>query len=145
VAIYGLQSTSPGSFSERFQARAHELARRAGLRLTLTVPDEIEATDQVEHDVMSIVQEAISNAARHAGAQALEVSLRACGDRMSLRISDDGCGFESVSVAHSRTGGFGLRSMQERAWALGGDLKLESTPGQGTTVELEVVWAQRAL
>ncbi len=137
-AIYGLVSGSHHSLGEAVRARARELASRSGLELRLDVPDGIQASGEVENAILSIVQEAISNAARHADAGTLEISMRARGDTIAVRISDDGRGFDQVSVAPSRIGGFGLRSMHDRALALGGDLKLESTPGKGTTIEVEV-------
>ncbi len=138
AAIYELQSPSPQNLAQSLQARAHELAGRAGLELTLDIPTEIRTSTEIEHGVLSILQEAIANAARHSGAKRLDIALRERRDSIVVRISDDGAGFESVTVPPSRTGGFGLAGMRERAQALGGSLKLESTPGRGTTIELEV-------
>ncbi len=137
-AIYGIVSTSSCSLGEAVESRARELASRAGLELTLDVDREIASSDELLHAVMSIMQEAISNAARHAGATLLEVSVRERGDTLLVRISDDGVGFDPAQTGLSPTGGFGLSSMQDRARALGGVLRLDSMPGKGTTVELEV-------
>jgi signal transduction histidine kinase len=138
TAIRGLRAASSGNLTLAVQTRARELARRAGLQLTLDVPEQIEASAEVEHAVLSIVQEAIANASRHADAERLELSLRAHGDTILVRISDDGSGFDSVAIAPPRPGHLGLSSMQERAQILGGDLRLQSVRGHGTTIELEL-------
>jgi signal transduction histidine kinase len=138
AAIYGLQESTSPTLGAAIEARAHELAGRAGLELTLSVAEDIVSSAEVEHGVLSILQEAISNAARHGNATKLRISLRARGDTVLVGISDDGRGFEPKWRAPSRTGGFGLRSMHERAKALGGELSLESAPGRGTTIELAV-------
>jgi signal transduction histidine kinase len=136
--IYGVLYASSCSFGEAVRSRAHELASRAGLGLTLDIDHEIASSDELQHAVLSIMQEAISNAARHAGATTLEISVRELGETLLVRISDDGQGFDPAQATPSTTGGLGLWSMQDRARALGGVLRLTSIPGRGTTVELEV-------
>jgi signal transduction histidine kinase/DNA-binding LacI/PurR family transcriptional regulator len=80
-----------------------------------------------------IVQEALRNAVRHAGATALRVEVRAAGGALDLAVSDDGRGMDAAA----RTGGgLGLRSMAYRASQLGAALRVESAPGRGTTVRL---------
>jgi signal transduction histidine kinase len=136
--IYGVLSASSCSLGEAVESRAHELASRAGLGLTLDVDNEIASSRELQHAVLSIMQEAISNAARHACATALEISVRERGDTLLVRISDDGQGFDPAEATPSTTGGFGLWSMQNRVQALGGILRLKSIPGRGTTIELEI-------
>lgn len=143
AAIYGLQPERC-DLGEAVRARAHQLASRAGLALNLDTADQVEASPDVQHAVLSVMKEAISNAVRHAQAETLDISLRSRGGTIVMRISDDGCGFEPAFTAPSKTGGFGLWSMHERVQSLGGELTLTSKPGQGTTVELEVWWAARA-
>ncbi len=135
--IYGLhKQRSAPTLGGAVEARAQMLARRAGLELSLDVDEKITASAEVEHAVLSIVQEAISNAARHGGATMLSVSLSRQDDAVLLRIADNGCGFEVVWRPPSRNGGLGMWSMQHRAEALGGRLQLTSEPGDGTTIEL---------
>lgn len=81
--------------------------------------------------VYRVAQEALTNAARHAGASAVELSLTKVGDRVVLEVADDGRGFD---VRHD---GAGLRGMRERARLAAGDLTVTSSP-VGTTVRLEV-------
>ena len=83
-----------------------------------------------------IAREAIANAARHGGARNVIVSLRQIDAGIALRVVDDGCGIASTDLDPAPEG-FGLRSMRERAAALGGELNVRQ-PARGGT-ELEVV------
>jgi signal transduction histidine kinase len=92
---------------------------------------------EVEREVLRIAQEALQNALRHAQADTIEVRLQSEDGRLRLAISDDGVGFEPAAPA-LRSRRLGLTSMEERAEAIGGSLSIESQPGAGTTIELEV-------
>jgi signal transduction histidine kinase len=91
----------------------------------------------VDEEVFRIAQEALHNALRHAGAGRLEVRLRENDDALALRVHDDGVGFDPDDPAR-RSRSLGLTSMEERAAALGGRLDIDSRPGAGTTITLEV-------
>jgi signal transduction histidine kinase len=82
---------------------------------------------------LRVLQEALTNARRHSGANSVLVSLRSEGNDLVAELSDDGRGFEPETVP-----GVGLRSMRERAIALGGTLEFESEPRNGTRVRLRV-------
>jgi signal transduction histidine kinase/DNA-binding NarL/FixJ family response regulator len=86
---------------------------------------------EVEANVFRIFQEAVANARKHAGASAVSVTLRA-GEGLVLSIEDNGAGF----VPSSRSDGFGLQGMRERAEEIGGRLIVSSTAGRGTSVNL---------
>jgi signal transduction histidine kinase len=83
-----------------------------------------------------ITQEALRNIAKHANAKNVDVELWAGADTIRLRIHDNGVGFDQKGVP----AGLGLASMRERARLLGGKLTVDSEPGAGTelTVELPV-------
>jgi signal transduction histidine kinase len=85
--------------------------------------------------IYRIAQEALNNIAKHAQAREAVVHLRCQADQMTLTIRDDGCGFDPASVPPDR---LGLGIMVERAEAVGADLVIRSTIGQGT--ELVVTW-----
>jgi signal transduction histidine kinase len=89
---------------------------------------------KVEHALLRITQEALSNAARHADANAIELSLQQCGQDVQLIIEDNGCGFapEIPQTQH----GLGLRSMRERVAELHGTFRLQTLPGQGTCIQI---------
>jgi len=92
---------------------------------------------EVETAAYRIVQEALTNVARYAGVSEVGVRLRADEDRMHLLIEDHGAGFDMDTVLAARAT-VGLAGMRERATLLGGNLTVESRPGEGTRVEGEV-------
>ena len=90
-----------------------------------------------DREVLRVAQEALHNAARHAGARHIEVHLRDGDGRLFLEVRDDGAGFDPGDP-ELRARHLGLTSMEERAARLGGSLRVRSSPGAGTTVVLEV-------
>ncbi|MFE2100671.1 MULTISPECIES: GAF domain-containing sensor histidine kinase [unclassified Streptomyces] len=90
-----------------------------------------------EEALLRVAQEALHNALRHSGAEHVGVRVDRRGGGAVLRVSDDGSGFDPQSV---RSAGrhLGLVSMRDRASGVGGTLTVESAPGKGTTIELEV-------
>jgi signal transduction histidine kinase len=88
-------------------------------------------------EVLRIAQEALQNALRHASASRVDVTLRAHDGHLSVAVADDGVGFDPEEPG-LRSRRLGLTSMEERARALGGTLSIESRPGAGTTIVLEV-------
>jgi len=121
---------------EALDAVAHELRKR--FDVTIAVHAEIDGHVQptVREHVTRIAREAIANAARHGEARNILVSLRRANGGVALRVVDDGCGVGARERGVT-TEGFGLRSMRERAGALGGSLTIREAPQGGT--ELEVV------
>jgi signal transduction histidine kinase len=104
---------------------------RAGVRASFTAtPTNLRAPLEIETACFRIVQEALSNVARHARAGKVEVTLTARDDALDVTVRDDGVGF---SVERLRTG-LGLVGMGERAGFAGGRLDIESAPGDGTTL-----------
>ncbi|HET9381043.1 MAG TPA: GAF domain-containing sensor histidine kinase [Streptomyces sp.] len=90
-----------------------------------------------EEAVLRVAQEALHNALRHSGADHVDVTLDRRGGGAVLRVSDDGSGFDPRAV--DRAGRhLGLVSMRDRAGGVGGRLTVESVPGKGTTIEMEV-------
>ncbi len=89
-------------------------------------------------DLYRILQEALSNAERHAGASAVTVRLEALRGRLKIRVLDDGRGFDPERPGRD---GLGLGHLRERAALLGGELRLKSAPGAGTDVALTLPWA----
>lgn len=85
--------------------------------------------------MLAIAGEALSNVARHAGARRVQLIARAATGQLSLTITDDGGGIPADYVP-----GYGLRNMHERARLLGGELRIESVPGRGTSLQLAVPW-----
>jgi PAS domain S-box-containing protein len=115
--------------------------RQYGLQVALTVPAQIEARGlepATEVQLLRIIQEALSNVRKHARARSVQVSFSQSDGTARVAIADDGCGFDPASGTAAQGNGFGLRSMRERAEALGGRLEVISQPGHGTRVEVHV-------
>jgi len=93
----------------------------------------------IDQDIYRIVQEALNNAIKHARAREILVLLDGSEPkRLCLSISDDGIGFVPSQGEESQAGGFGMKTMRERAESLGGRLRLISAPGRGTAVEVTI-------
>jgi signal transduction histidine kinase len=90
--------------------------------------------------IYRVLQEALNNALRHSGADTIRVSLTAAKDRVRLCVKDNGCGFnpEDAIQKADPLSGYGLKGMSDRAEVVGGSLSIDSSPGQGTTVCLEL-------
>lgn len=120
------QSASRGGFEVQFhQERAME-------RLA----------PEIETACFRIVQEALTNISRHAKPSKVQISLRRDAGDMVLTVTDDGQGFDTASMFERANNGasLGLLGMQERATLLGGQLDIQSQPGQGSVVELRCPW-----
>jgi signal transduction histidine kinase len=113
------------------------LRRVTGREIELRVASPPSLRPAAAGQVFRIAQEALQNALRHAGAERIEVRLEDGGGRLALSVADDGRGFDA-SAPGLRGRRLGLTSMEERAAELGGRLAIESRPGEGTTVRLEV-------
>ncbi|MER7194256.1 GAF domain-containing sensor histidine kinase [Streptomyces flaveolus] len=90
-----------------------------------------------EEAVLRVAQEALHNALRHSGAEHVDVMLTRRGPGAVLRVTDDGSGFDPRTVRRAGRH-LGLVSMRDRADGAGGTLTVESAPGKGTTIEMEV-------
>ena len=116
---------------------ADRQGRRAGfsVRVRTQLPAERLASD-LETACFRVAQEAITNVARHAGAKRVEVDARAEDGTLDLTVRDDGSGFDVAAVRGGTTaeGSIGLDGMEERVHLLGGDFRIDSQPGTGTTV-----------
>ncbi|NLI68234.1 MAG: sensor histidine kinase [Bacilli bacterium] len=111
-----------------------ELSSRLPIELTLQA-ENFPIEKGVEDQLFRIVQEAISNALRHAEANRIDVLLIVRDQRIILRIVDDGKGFDMETIG---TGSYGLENMKERAQDLGGTCHIVSLPNKGTKVEVQV-------
>ncbi len=90
----------------------------------------------VETTLYRIVQEALTNVVKHAQASHLDVLMKRRGERIVIIIEDDGVGFDFAATIQNHH--LGLLGMQERTEMLGGSLVVESSPGSGTTLYVEV-------
>jgi signal transduction histidine kinase len=93
---------------------------------------------EVEAALLRTAQEALSNAGRHAAATRVVVTLSYLDDAVALDVRDDGVGVDPARLGLREDGGFGMTTMRERVEALGGQLVVESGPGEGTSVAARV-------
>jgi signal transduction histidine kinase len=123
--------------------------QRSGVKVTLDVPDDLgRLPDEVELALFRVLQEALTNVHRHSGASAASVLIRADAEQVILEVGDNGSGISEQLLAHFRdTGagmGVGLAGIRERAWELGGTLKVESD-ASGTLVRVTIPVATAVL
>lgn len=90
-----------------------------------------------EEALLRVAQEALHNALRHSAAEHVDVTLDRRGSGAVLRVTDDGNGFDPKAIRRAGRH-LGLVSMRDRASGVGGRLTVESAPGKGTTIEMEV-------
>ena len=88
---------------------------------------------EVEQALYRVTQEALANVARHSHARRVDLALVYNGDSVQLSVSDDGCGFDT-SMKH----GMGLRSIRERVGSIRGTVQIQSAPGHGTRLLVQV-------
>lgn len=113
---------------------AREMSKRTGLNVRITAdPASDDLPDEHKTCIYRLVQEALNNAARHASARNLQVTVRNQNDRVTFSVQDDGSGFDKGSVR-----GLGLLGMEERVRRLGGAFRIDSQLGRGTTIFAEL-------
>jgi signal transduction histidine kinase len=117
------------------RARLQAVEARAGLATEFDCPDEQRLSPDSEQELYRLVQEALNNVLKHAHAGRVSVRLGVANSAATVEVADDGIGFEP-SMRNAE--GFGLRGMRERVERLGGTLRIDSSPGAGTRVHVEV-------
>ncbi|MGW5867038.1 sensor histidine kinase [Streptomyces sp. NPDC055239] len=125
---------------EALKKTVMEWAERTGVRADFTVTGPAEPLhEEIEATLLRIVQEALSNATRHADATRLGVTLSYMEGEVALDVRDDGRGFDPLAlVQRNGSGGFGLDGMRARAERIAGSFTVESEPGNGTALSARV-------
>ena len=119
-------------------------SRRTGIRSELiveAVADRI--APELEICTYRVIQEAVTNVARHAGASSCRVAIRGSADAIRILVEDDGRGFDPRVKPGAAGRGLGLVSVRERVATLGGTLQVDSRPGQGTRLTVELPLRER--
>jgi signal transduction histidine kinase len=117
---------------------AERLCGSAQLRCRLQVdnlPGHVQVSSQTRHNIMMAVKESVHNVVKHAGASEITIKVAFDGTTLRIAIQDDGCGFDPAVAA----AGNGLTNMKSRLQDIGGTCVVESRPGQGATVHLQLV------
>lgn len=114
-----------------------EFEKRTEIKLEFTSrPKDIILDGDRSTAIFRIFQEALTNIVRHANATNARISLKQDGDRVVLRIRDNGKGIDKKQLSDPKA--FGLIGMRERAMSKGGDVKISGTPGVGTTIIVSI-------
>jgi signal transduction histidine kinase len=122
-ALLARVRASSGLVLETHVSLAHEEGRH---------PTRLEP--EIERAIYRVLQEALTNAMKHASAERVTINLVEEANSVTLTVADDGSGFDPEQL----TGGFGLVSMRDRVSLVSGSLSIDSSPGRGTTVRIEV-------
>jgi signal transduction histidine kinase len=118
----------------RWQAK--EFTRRTGVPVEVSITGDVDTlSDDLRTCIYRVMQEALTNAARHAHASNISVRLQRRDDGITALIEDDGVGFDRTRI---RKGGLGLLGMEERVRELNGRLDIRSTPGPGTRILIQL-------
>jgi signal transduction histidine kinase/ligand-binding sensor domain-containing protein len=125
-----------GTLAAALRTRLEAVETRGGMQAELHVEGSEQLTRMVHEELYNIAQEALNNALKYARAQHVQVYLRFGESLTSMEVCDDGAGFEPEIARLG--GGFGISGMQERVERIGGTLRIESAPGQGTRVRVQV-------
>jgi NarL family two-component system sensor histidine kinase LiaS len=130
--IYELRPPSSNSdqFNKTLEEYCLDWAHQTGIHTITKIEGSENFSLESNQSIYRIMQEALSNVARHSSAKNVEVFLKVFKDSVEFSISDDGIGFDP----HQYYEGMGLGSMVERTESLGGKLVIQSKPGQGTKV-----------
>ncbi len=115
--------------------RIESVEGRADIQARLLIDGEINLPEEKEIEVYYIVEEALNNIIKHAGATSVLITMTRKKRFIQVDLVDNGCGFDPAVVG---TGGLGLKNMQERARRIEGKLKLTSYPGNGTKISLRI-------
>lgn len=137
TAIQALGSMETEPLAVLLRRAAAEQARRHRVQVEVDADEEVTVDADQTHALLRITREAVSNAARHGRAGIVRVVLRSGDGGRLLSVRDDGVGFDPDEAARTRSG-YGLVSMDERARSLPGTLRVHSTPGSGS--EVQVRW-----
>ncbi|MBI2781350.1 MAG: GAF domain-containing sensor histidine kinase [Chloroflexi bacterium] len=134
--IVGLGSEIDGGLAGAIEEMVVELLSGSPVEMALDLSGaavlERRLHPEGAHEVLQIAREAVSNVARHSGAQRAWLSIGVLGDEAVLRIEDDGVGFDPRQ--RLGTGHFGLANLRDRAAGLAGTLAIESEPALGTRI-----------
>jgi len=127
---------APEDLRRALEEVADELGRTGPMTVEVEVADGVLLRSEAAAELVTIVREALSNVGRHAGAAHARVELSSTGTEARLSVTDDGRGFDPAAARSQEH--HGLTNMRDRATALGGRFSVESGPGNGTRVVVEV-------
>ncbi|WP_151191821.1 histidine kinase N-terminal 7TM domain-containing protein [Desulfotomaculum copahuensis] len=145
--IQGIRGTPRGGsdFFTALRARLQRFEQNHGLTVKLAVAKDLPPdlfAPAAGTQLTRILQEALTNVRKHAGAKTVKITFVRRGGRIRISITDDGRGFDVNAPAPDGGSGFGLGIMRERAQEAGGILRIESVPGRGTRVTVDMPYPE---
>ena len=127
------QPFPPGMFLEKLKDDLKFLRDGLGLRVIFeTDPEDLPLPGEIEQDLYYVLREGLMNVTRHSQASRTEVLLKQVGKSIEGKLSDDGVGFDLTQTGNGQ--GMGLSTMKERIKRLGGEFRVDSSPGKGTRI-----------
>jgi len=114
---------------------------RTGIACAFDTAGDLDLADPHATVIFRVLQESLTNVARHAKASRVEIQVARADGRITLSVTDNGVGFDPDDDAQPKS--YGLVGMRERAYLLGGTASIQSSPGKGTAVRLEL-WEPEA-
>jgi ligand-binding sensor domain-containing protein/signal transduction histidine kinase len=134
------QSAEDEDLAARFSRMASQVAGSGPPKVELQVRGAYRPlSPKLEHELLKIAQEAVTNAVRHANAERVDVELAFDGAKLRMTIADNGQGFTGVADSSGPNGHFGLRGMHERAEVIDAELKVQTAAGKGTIISVEAL------
>lgn len=139
-SIIGLRSAAAPdlSMADSLRDYAAHWEAQSGIAARLHLETDLQVPAGSELQVLRIVQEALANVRKHSKARHADVRVEQIDSRLRITVEDDGVGFSPAGLGRSEFPRFGLSAMRERAESVGGLFQLDSTPGAGTRVIIEV-------
>jgi signal transduction histidine kinase len=138
-SIIGLRSAAQeSSAADSLRGYVAHWEAQNGITCRLHLETDRQVPAGAELQVLRIVQEALANVRKHSRAGHADVRIEDAGSRIRITVEDDGIGFNPAELGRAEFPRFGLSAMRERAESVGGRLQLDSAPGEGTRVTIEV-------
>ena len=132
---------APSSLTEMLADLIALHRRNTQMDIEFSAEGQFDTDAELSWQIIQLAREALANIARHARASKVWVQLAGDGEHLTLRVTDNGRGFDPTAT---RSQGYGLRNMRERVAALGGSVTIESIPGEGTALTFSIPIPQGA-
>jgi signal transduction histidine kinase len=138
LLIYELRPVAleKSGLADALRMRLEAVEARSGIKTELNIEGVEQLAYEAKEELYHIAQESLNNVLKHAHASRVQVNIRFHDKETCLEIVDDGVGFDLEQA--TRCGGMGLSGIAERAKKIGGKLLVDSAPGMGTRVKVEV-------
>lgn len=139
-SIIGLRNAAvPGrSLGDAIHDYVRSWEAQHGITCRVRIDRHLRLSDNAELQLQRIVQESLANVRKHAQAKHVDVTLQQADGKIVATVQDDGLGFNPELLGRAEFPRFGLATMRERAESIGGTVRLDSSPGQGTRVTVEI-------